>query len=103
MNIQAILREHLRQYFSSTFNTPALNFQIQPTNPEFEGSYTIVCFPLTKLTKKGPEETARLVGDYLVNQSGVIEKYNVVKGFLNLVMSNRVWLDLLSSIHIDTN
>jgi arginyl-tRNA synthetase len=101
MNIQAILREHLQHYFSSTFQSPAINFQIQPTNPEFEGSYTVVCFPLTKITKKGPEETARLVGDHLVSQSGVVDRYNVVKGFLNLVMSNRIWLDLLRSIQAD--
>src|SRR5436190_7503802 len=103
MNIQAILREHLQQYFSSAYQAPAINFQIQPTNPEFEGSYTIVCFPLTKLTKKGPEETARLVGDYLVGQSGVVDKYNVVKGFLNLVLANSVWLDLLRSTYADSS
>lgn len=65
--------------------------QVQPTNPEFEGSHTLVCFPITRLSGKSPEETARLVGEELV-LGEVVEKFNVVKGFLNLTLRDVVWL-----------
>ncbi len=56
-------------------------------------------FPLTKISRKGPEETARLVGDHLVQNSGVVERYNVVKGFLNLVLTASVWGTVLKDIY----
>ena len=56
----------------------------------------MVCFPLTKLSRKGPEETARLVGEYLLQHSGLVAKYNVVKGFLNLVINDRIWIEFFN-------
>src|SRR6185312_16547813 len=68
-----------------------------------EGSHTVVCFPLTKLSKKGPEETANLIGDYLTKSSGVVSRYNVVKGFLNLIISDKTWVDVFTSIYQKKN
>jgi arginyl-tRNA synthetase len=101
MNLDKILREEIANAVKALFNQTIDNLQIQPTNQEFEGSHTLVCFPLTKLTRKSPEETAKMVGEYLVNNSTVFIRYNVVKGFLNLVLDDKVWVSLLSEIHND--
>lgn len=85
------------------FNQSVDTFQLQPTNKEFEGSHTVVCFPLTKLSKKGPEETARVMGEYLVENSGIVSKFNVVKGFLNLVISDKTWIQTFSTIYQEKN
>jgi arginyl-tRNA synthetase len=99
MSPDQILRTEIQKAVNSLFNQPIENFQIQPTNQEFEGSHTLVCFPLTKISRKNPEETARLVGDYLVQHSGIVERFNVVKGFLNLVLKDSVWVNVLHAIH----
>src|SRR5687768_406823 len=98
MNLDSQLRQEIQKAVQALFNTPIDNLQVQPTNKEFEGSHTLVCFPLTKITKKNPEETARMVGDHLVANSGIVSRYNVVKGFLNIVLGDRVWIDALQAI-----
>lgn len=97
MNLDLALRSKIEEAVSALFNQSA-TIQLQPTNQEFEGSHTVVCFPLTKLSKKGPEETARLLGDYLLQHSGLVSKYNVVKGFLNLVVNDKTWIKVFQSI-----
>ena len=59
--------------------------QIQPTRKEFEGSHTLVCFPLSRFSKLNPEQTAGAVGVYMQENSELVSGYNVVKGFLNKV------------------
>ena len=103
MNLDSTLRTEIQKALTALFNQTIEAVQLQPTNQEFEGSHTLVCFPLTKLSRKGPEETARLVGDYLVQHSGIVSRFNVVKGFLNLVLSDRVWLDVFQSIFVRPN
>lgn len=99
MNPDQILRAEVQAAVTALFNQSVDNLQLQPTNPEFEGSHTLVCFSLTKITRKGPEETARMVGEYLVQHSKVISRYNVVKGFLNLVLSDSVWVEVLKGVY----
>jgi len=103
MNLDLVLRSKIEDAVSSLFNQAANNIQLQPTNQEFEGSHTVVCFPLTKLSRKGPEETARLVGEYLLANSGIISRYNVVKGFLNLVIQDNIWVQVFQSICSNRN
>ncbi|HEY5748882.1 MAG TPA: arginine--tRNA ligase [Chryseolinea sp.] len=103
MNLDLTLRTEIQKALTALFNQTVEAVQVQPTNQEFEGSHTLVCFPLTKLSRKGPEETARLVGDYLVQHSGMVSRFNVVKGFLNLVLNDRVWLDVFQSIFVHPN
>jgi len=100
MNLDLTLRSEIQKAVAALFNQSIEAVQLQPTNQEFEGSHTVVCFPLTKLSRKGPEETARLIGEYLVQHSGMVSRFNVVKGFLNLVLSDRVWLDVFQSIFV---
>lgn len=98
MTLDQTLRSHIQQAVSAVFNQNVEALQLQPTNQEFEGSHTLVCFPLTKISRKGPEETAKAIGEYLVANSGIVSRYNVVKGFLNLVLSEKVWINTLQSI-----
>lgn len=70
----------------------------QRTNPQFEGDITLVVFPYTKLSGKKPEETAQVIGEYLVANMPEAERFNVVKGFLNLVISETFWLDQFRAI-----
>lgn len=98
MNLDFQLRTEVQKAVTELFNQSIEQFQLQPTNQEFEGSHTLVCFPIAKISKKGPEETARLIGDYLLKHSSLVSKYNVVKGFLNLVISDEVWVKVFQSI-----
>jgi arginyl-tRNA synthetase len=98
MDLHETLLKSTQVAVKTLFNTVPDKLQIQATNPEFEGSYTIVTFPLTKLSRKSPEETGRMVGDELVKHSGVVSRFNVVKGFLNLTISDDAWLEVFRSI-----
>jgi arginyl-tRNA synthetase len=99
MNLDLRLRQEIQSAVTALFNQSVENLQLQPTNKEFEGSHTLVCFPLTKISRKGPEETSKMVGDYLVQHSSLISRYNVVKGFLNLVLNDSVWLEVIADIN----
>lgn len=99
MNLDTILRTEIQKAIFALFNQNIDNLQLQPTNQEFEGSHTLVCFPLTKLSKKNPEETAKMIGEFLVSNSGTVSRFNVVKGFLNMVVSDATWLQVLQSIY----
>lgn len=73
--------------------------QIQPTRNDFEGDLTLVVFPLVRMAKKSPEETAKIIGQTLVDRNEWITAYNVVKGFLNLSISNNYWFSFFQDIH----
>ena len=70
---------------------------IQETRKEFEGQATIVVFPITKISKKSPEETANDIGTFLQQNVAEVIGFNVVKGFLNLVIAESYWIDLLNN------
>jgi arginyl-tRNA synthetase len=72
--------------------------QIQPTRKEFAGDLTLVVFPLLRVSKKNPESTGKEIGDQLVADNPEIDSFQVVKGFLNLSLSNYYWLSILESI-----
>ncbi len=73
--------------------------QLQETRPEFEGQLTFVVFPLLKISRKKPEDTAQEIGQYLMEKAPeLISKFNVVKGFLNLTINSAQWIELLQSI-----
>src|SRR6218665_461348 len=71
---------------------------IQPTNPEFEGSHTVVCFALTKTSRKSPEETARLLGEYLTANTYLESKYQAAKVFLIISLNNSFWRVVLNEL-----
>lgn len=71
--------------------------QIQKTRREFDGDFTVVVFPLLRYSKLSPEETANVLGKYLLENSALLSNYNVIKGFLNLVVAQQYWKDFLES------
>lgn len=71
--------------------------QIQKTRKEFEGDYTINVFPLVKLFKLSPEQTAAKIGDYLISNTPELSKYNIIKGFLNISVVDSYWLTFFSN------
>ncbi|MGM9712631.1 MAG: arginine--tRNA ligase [Prevotella sp.] len=75
--------------------------QLQKTRSEFEGSVTLVVFPFVKAARKRPEDVAQEIGQYLVEHSGVVETFNVVKGFLNLTIAPEAWQELLRQMDSD--
>lgn len=73
--------------------------QIQKTRKDFNGDFTLVVFPLLKLFKLKPEECAQKIGEYLVSHLDLIEQFNIVKGFLNLEISDKYWHDFLNEVN----
>ena len=82
-------------------DVPESMIQLQKTKSEFEGNLTLVVFPFLKMSKKKPEDTAQELGEYLLAHCNVIAKFNVVKGFLNLVIAPAAWIALLNDINTD--
>ena len=103
MNLEHSLRSEIHKAITALFNATIDQLQLQPTNQEFEGSHTLVCFPLTKVSKLKPEETAKAIGDYLVQHAEIVSRFNVVKGFLNLVVTDKAWAEVFASIYANKN
>lgn len=75
--------------------------QLQKTKREFEGSLTLVVFPFLKISRQKPEATAEAIGNWLVENCEHVERFNVAKGFLNLVLAQQSWIKLLNAISAD--
>lgn len=75
--------------------------QLQKTKSTFEGNYTLVVFPFLKISRKKPEDTAQEIGEYVAQHCEAVTDFNVVKGFLNLVIAAEAWISLLNDIHSD--
>ena len=99
MNIDKYISEILLEVVGNLYGevTPQ-QIQIQKTRKEFEGDYTLVCFPLLKLSRKSPEATATEIGEAAVAASEHISAYNVIKGFLNLSLSMSFWQSRFAEI-----
>ena len=102
-----MLEEILRQLFVDAFTKlygqepPVQQVNFQKTRPEFEGDLTVVVFPFVKMAKKSPEVMADEIGREIVSASEIVSKYNVVKGFLNLLISDNYWLSFFAKNHKD--
>lgn len=96
MNFQDTILKGIQDAFASCFNQEIALEQLSlaPTKKEFEGSYTFVVFPFLKLSQSTPEATATQLGTYLKENVLAVQDFNVVKGFLNLVVSQGEWLSL---------
>lgn len=75
--------------------------QLQKTKSTFEGNYTLVVFPFLKISRKNPEDTAQEIGEYIAKHCEAVADFNVVKGFLNIVIAAEAWISLLNDIHSD--
>jgi arginyl-tRNA synthetase len=105
MSIELIIRDQIVGAIEKCYQQqidPNL-VQLQNTRKEFEGDITLVVFPFVRMSKKSPEQTAAEIGDYLQQNVTEVEKYNVVKGFLNLVISSGYWVSVLNSVSSTAN
>ncbi len=82
-------------------DVPEKMVALQKTRSEFEGHLTLVVFPFLKMSKKKPEDTAQEIGRYLTEHCKAVASFNVVGGFLNLVIAPAAWVELLNDIHAD--
>ena len=100
MNFQQDLTQAILRAIRDLYGAEATpeQIQIQKTKREFEGNFTLVAFPLLRLSRKKPEETAEDIGAYLQANTDLVTAYNVVKGFLNLVIAPQIWLAMLQDV-----
>ncbi|MDO4336191.1 MAG: arginine--tRNA ligase [Bacteroidales bacterium] len=105
MKIEEIITQGVSDAVKALYELdfPASKIQPQQTKKEFEGNLTIMAFPFLKASRKAPEATATEIGEWLVANVPAVEKFNVVKGFLNLSVNPTFWLTTLHSIAEDDN
>ena len=99
LRIENILNEKAILAIQSIYDQSVSPNQISfnKTKPEFEGDITLLVFPLTKASQKSPEETANSIGVYLKEHVAEVTAFNVVKGFLNLVIADSYWTNYLAA------
>jgi arginyl-tRNA synthetase len=105
MNIENKLIEAVMAGIKALYgqDVNAAQVQLQKTKKEFEGHLTLVVFPFLRMSKKGPEQTAQEIGEYLKANEPAIAAFNVIKGFLNLTIASSAWIELLNAVHADKN
>lgn len=103
MSIEDKVRAEVQESFQGLFDHElnGKELTLQPTRKEFEGDYTFVTFPVARYSKKNPEETAKLLGESITSKSEIIDDFDVVKGFLNLRVSMKVWLEIFKDVFAD--
>jgi arginyl-tRNA synthetase len=101
MNIEDKLQEQIIKAIKEVYKADVNPSEItlQKTKKEFKGHYTLITFPLLKISKKSPEQTAHEIGTYLSNKLPFISEFNVIKGFLNLSISSSMWIEELMKIN----
>ena len=103
MNIQNTIETKVKEGFLALYNIEIPTVDFQPTRKEFEGDITVVVFPLLRYKKGNPVVIGEDLGKYLVENIEEITNYNVVKGFLNLVVDDAFYLNFFNSIYNDSS
>ena len=89
--IEEILKQEIEKCLSELYSATKQSIQFQKTRKDFEGDITLVVFPLLRVSKRGPEQTAEQIGEYLKEKVDEVADFNVVKGFLNLEITQEYW------------
>lgn len=103
MTLSQILTPQIEKAISALFGVTIDKIEFQATRREFEGDITMVIFPLLKLVKSNPVELGNKIGTYLVENVAEVEKFNVVSGFLNIVISDSYYLDFFAKTRTEKN
>jgi len=98
MELQEILSEKIKIAVNTLYDVQLESIEFQATRKDFEGDITVVVFPILRLVKGNPAEIGETIGNYLVKNVSEVSKFNVVKGFLNLVLSDAYYLNFFKSI-----
>ena len=101
--LQQTLETEIKKAFTSIYNASLETVEFQATRKEFEGDITVVIFPMLKIVKGNPVQIGESLGAYLVDNVAEVSSFNVVKGFLNLVLSDSYYLDFFKSISSFSN
>ena len=102
MNIELSLKKTIQEALLALYHVEE-EVVLQPTKKDFEGHYTYVVFPLVKSLRKNPAEIGNTIGQYLQEKSTFIDGFNVVQGYLNVILTNDVWIDTLNNILAEDN
>ncbi|HYQ58957.1 MAG TPA: arginine--tRNA ligase [Draconibacterium sp.] len=99
MSIESLVQKSTVDAIKSLYNAdlPENQVQVQNTRKDFDGDITVVVFPFLRYSKKSPEQTADDLGKFLVDNLETVENFNVIKGFLNLVVNENYWLNILKN------
>lgn len=103
MSLQQILTTKIQEAVQSLFDTTIERVEFQATRRDFEGDITFVIFPLVKVIKGNPIEIGNKIGEYLVENTSEVVRFNVVSGFLNIVISDKYYLDFFNQIKSNEN
>ncbi|MEG0655632.1 MAG: arginine--tRNA ligase [Mucinivorans sp.] len=103
MNVENIVLDYCRRAGEALYGAQNADLQVSKTRREFVGDYTLVTFPLLKLSHKNPEATAQQMGEWIAANCPAVSGFNVIKGFLNIELGGSFWLDILRSIQTTKN
>jgi arginyl-tRNA synthetase len=98
MNLQDTLSKHIKQAINSLYSADIETVEFQATRKDFEGDITVVTFPMLKVVKMNPVQLGQALGNYLVAHVDTVKDFNVVKGFLNIVIADAVYLNFFNTI-----
>jgi arginyl-tRNA synthetase len=98
ISAEKILFASVQKALKEVFNISSENISFQKTRKEFEGDLTLVTFPFIKEAKKSPEQVGEVIGEYLQQHEKQVSAFNVVKGFLNICLSDEFWLSYFNSV-----
>lgn len=99
MSLQNSLSQHIKTAFNALYKSDLESIEFQATRKDFEGDITVVTFPMLRIVKINPVQLGEQLGTYLVEHIEDVVSFNVVKGFLNLVLSDAYFMDVFKTIH----
>ncbi len=98
MNIEHVLTLKVKEAVQDLYGVELPSVEFQPTRKDFEGDITVVIFPMLRVVKGNPEKIGTAIGDYLIKEVAEVAEFNVIKGFLNITISNSYYLDAFTVI-----
>jgi arginyl-tRNA synthetase len=101
--MEIVLKDRIKEAVKKIYNSdvPDGLIQLQETRKDFKGDFTLVVFPLLRYSKNTPETTGEMIGNYLVENFSAVSGFNVIKGFLNLEISDKWWFEFFSSMAVE--
>ncbi|MFC6861642.1 arginine--tRNA ligase [Zunongwangia atlantica] len=103
MNIQEMLTAYVKDAVQNIYDVTLETVEFQPTRKDFEGDITVVCFPMLRQVKTNPVKLGEEIGNYLQEHVTIVNRFNVVKGFLNIVLNDAYYLDFFNEIKNDVD
>ena len=103
MNLHSLLKDKLSKFISKKYDLDFTDLEIQTTKKVFEGDITVVVFPLVKILRKSPIEIGNEIGNFLVKESKYVNSYNLIQGFVNLIIHSKFYLEFLNKIYGNNN